>query len=281
MGKEKKKGARKPLYRAQRWTSEAPKIAGRLALSMLAVVIVGMMVSALQGIETLWLRFALAALVVVGMLALIFLEGLNKGGEDAMASRVYMQLKKNGTQPEVRDDEACYHPLKAALALTVVFIVPFALAVYLSAIAEPYTYVLQDLPTWLTGSYGSRADIMGPLSAYSQSAASIGVAGWIRVFVRLFEMAFINLFPEPLTMTGLIDRLSPLMIASYPVAYMLGYLCGPKVQRKREKANRRAKKIAVRKAQKSSLAKELVGEQNAVHYGQRRDSEKPRKKELI
>ena len=248
---------------------------------MLAVVVVGMMLSSLQGIETLWLRLAFAGLIVAGMLALIFLEGLNKGGEDAMASRVYMQLKKNGNTLEARDDEACYHPLKAALALVVVFAVPFALAVYLCAVAKPYTYALQDLPTWLTGSYGSRADVMGPLSAYSQSTASIGMAGWIRVFVRLFEMAFINLFPEPLTMTGLIDRLSPLMIASYPVAYMLGYLCGPRIERKREKANRRAKKIAVRKAQRSSLAKELVGEQNAVHYGQRRDSEKPRKKELI
>lgn len=281
MGSEKKKGTRKPLRRAQNWTKEAPRMAGRLAVTMLAVVVAGLMLSALQGIETYWLRALIAGATVFVMLAFFFLEGLNKGGEDAATSRFCMQLEKNGSAVEAHDDAACYHPFKAVLTLIALFAIPLLMAIYLCAVAKPYTYELQDLPTWLTGSYGVRGDIMGPLGAYERSAASLGVTGWIRVLVRLLVMNFINLFPEPLEMTSLIDRLSPLMIISYPAAYLLGYLCGPKVQRKREKENRRAKKVAVRKAQKSNLARELVGEQNAVHYGQRMDSEKPKRKELI
>ena len=281
MSKEKRKGVRKPLRRARNWTQEVPRMAGRLAVSMLVVVVAGMMLSALQGIESFLLRSLIAGMIVFGMLALLFLEGLNQGSENAATSRFCMQMEKSGRRIEPHDDAACYHPLKAMLMLAALFAVPLLLAIYLCAVAKPYTYVLQDLPTWLTASYGSRGDIMGPLGAYERSAASIGVTGWIRVFVRMLEMNFINLFPDPLGMTLLIDRLSPLMISLYPVSYMLGYLCGPRVQRKRERQNRRAKKVAVRKAQKSSLAKELVGEQNAVHYGQRRESEKPKRKELI
>ena len=97
-------------------------------------------------------------------------------------------MQKNGRQPEARDDEACYHPLKAVLGVALAFGVPLVLAAYLAVVAKPYTYALQDLPDWLTGSYGSRGDVMGPLGAYTQGAAPIGATGWVRVFVRLFEM---------------------------------------------------------------------------------------------
>ena len=280
MSKEKK-GARKPLRRAERWTAQVPSVAGRLVMVMVVVAVLGMMFSALQGIETLWLRALLAGATVVAMLAFFFSDGLSRGASDAASSRFCAQLQKSGKTIEPGDDAACYHPLKVAAACALVFALPLALAIYLCAVAKPYTYALQDLPTWLTGSYGARGDVMGPLGAYGQRAAALGVTDWIRVFVRLLEMMYINLVPDPMTMTGLIDRLSPLMIALYPLCYFAGYLCGPRLQRKREKENRRAKKVAVRRAQRSSLASELVGEQNAVHYGQRRDSEKPKKKELV
>lgn len=276
-----KKRAPKPLRRAEHWRAQVPGIAWRLALSVLVVVVLGMMFSALQGIATLWLRLLLSSALVVAMLAMFFSDGLNRGAEDASASRFYAQMSKAGHALSAQDDEACYHPLKAVCACALVFVVPLALALALCLTAKPYTYALQDLPVWLTGSYGARADVMGPLGAYLQPHESIGVLGWVRVFVRLLLMCFVNLFTDPLRMTGLIDRLSPLMLALYPIVYVLGYLCGPRMQRKREKENRRAKKVAVRKAQKSNLAAELVGVQNAVHYGQRPDADKPKKKELI
>ena len=94
-------------------------------------------------------------------------------------------------------------------------------------------------------------------------------------------MMFVNLFADPLEMTGMIDRLAPLCIASYPFAYVLGYCMGPSVNRKQEKENRRAKKLAVRKAQKKGLAAELTGSQMQVHYGHKADSGKHKKKELV
>lgn len=276
--KTKKNRKKKPLRRAKRWGAPVLPMAGRLAVLLLAVVVLGLMFSALQGVGTVWLRVALSALIVSGLLLLYVNEGLVKGAQDASASRNYVSLEAKGVALESRDDAACYHPLKAVCASLVVFGVPLALAVIVALSAQDYTYTLQDLPAWMTDTYGSRGDLFAPLGAYT-AQQSLTALDWMRMLVRLPEMVFINFFSDPQRMGATIDRLSPLLLASYPLAYVIGYLCGPRVNRKQEKANRRAKKAAVRKAQKSSLVEELTGAQGQVHYGHQKEEHK--KKELI
>ena len=55
----------------------------------------------------------------------------------------------------------------------------------------------------------------------------------------------------------------------------------PAVYAKRQSMQRRAKKAAVRKAQKKSMVDELLGSGGDVHYGQRVGQEEHKKKELI
>ena len=276
----KGKKARKPVRRAKQRGAQVLPMAGKLALILVAIVAMGLMFSALQAVGSDWLRILLSLLIASGMLLLCYSEGLTRGVRDADASRFYVHLEKEGQQPTAQDDRACYHPLKGICAALVVFIVPLALAVYLAVTAQPYTYTLQDLPVWLTDSYGTRSDVMGPLGAY---AVTVGMTAtdWVRLFVRLTELIFVNLFSDPQTMVQTIDRLSPLFVFSYPLMYAIGYLCGPAQSAKRQAQYRRAKKVAVRKAQKSTLASELLGNTQQVHYGHKPDSEKPKKKELI
>ena len=170
--------------------------------------------------------------------------------------------------------------MKAVLACLIVFGIPLALAIYLAVTARPYTYSLQDLPTWLTETYGAREDVMAPLAAYAQTAA-VGAKDIIRLIVRLTVLVYINLFPDPQTMVELIDRLSPLMVMTYPLACVIGYLRAPAVWRKQQTMQRKAKKAAVRKAQKKSMVNELLGSGGDVHYGQRPQNETHKKKELI
>jgi len=271
---------KKPLRRAQRWGRPAARMALRLAGFMVAVIVMGLIFSALQAIEAVWLRIGLSAALTAGVLLLCMNEGLNRGMADAAASRSYESMVSRELKVSAKEDAACFQPLKPIIAALVVFAVPLALSAYLAMTTTGYTYTLQDLPTWVSGSYGMRSDVMGPLSAYT-TRAQIQSADWIRMFVRLPIMMMINLFPDPLTMSGLIDKLSPLCIAAYPLMYVLGYFIGPRANRKLEKQNRRAKKIAVRKAQKKGLAAELTGSQMQVHYGQKADSAKHKKKELI
>lgn len=67
---------------------------------------------------------------------------------------------------------------------------------------------------------------MAPLAAYAQTA-SVSARDIIRLIVRLTVLIYINLFPDPQTMAQLVDQLTPLMVLSYPVACMIGYLRAP------------------------------------------------------
>ena len=170
--------------------------------------------------------------------------------------------------------------LLATFASLLGLVLPLLCAVFLALTAEEYTYSLQDLPTWLTNSYGSRQDVMAPLSAYMQSAGT-SIVDWVRVFVRLFVLLFVNLFEDPQRMSAAIDRIAPLCMLLYPAAYMIGYLRGPALSAKKSSMNRRAKKAAVRKAGRSHLAEELVGGGGEVHYGHQADEEKKKRRELV
>ena len=272
-----KKKKKKPLRRAQHWGSRVMPMAMKLVVPMIAIIVMGLMFSALQAVGQ-GLRIVLALVIIAGMLLFLFSEGLNRGAEDAAASRNYASLSAKGVKLEEKDDAMCYHPLKALCAVMAVFIVPLALSVAVAVMAKEYTYVLQDLPTWLTDSYSVREDVMGPLGAY-MTQQGMAAMDWLRMIVRLFVMNYINLFGDPLKMSFVIDRLSPLFILSYPLAYMIGYLRGPASNRRLEKMNRRAKKVAVRRAEKKSLVEELTGAQGQVHYGHKKEEHK--KKELI
>ena len=271
---------RKKLRRAQHWGSRVLPAAGRILTLLIVTVMLGLMFSALQAITNIWLRAGVALLILAGLLLLYVNEGLNQGAEDAASSISYMQGMEAGRKLGKDADAACYQPLKALCSALVVYAVPLALALYVALMAKPYTYVLQDLPMWLTDTYGARSDVMAPLGAYVVREGMTAF-DWIRVLVRLPQMMFVMMFPDTLTMSLMIDRLSPLCIAAFPLAYVAGYLLGPASNRKMRKQNRRAKKVAVHKAQKSSLAAELTGVQNAVHYGQRREGDKHKRKELI
>ena len=273
----KKKKKKKPLRRAQNWRSRVLPMAAKMIVPMIAIIVLGLMFSALQAVSQ-GLRIVLAIAIIAGMLLFLFSEGLMRGAEDAQASRSYVNLAAKGLKLDEKDDAMCYHPLKALCAVMAVFAIPLALSVVVAVTAKAYTYTLQDLPTWLTETYASRADVMGPLGAYMVED-SIRATDWLRMAVRLFVMNYINLFNDPLTMGLVIDRLSPLFILTYPAVYMIGYLRGPASNRKLEKMNRRAKKVAVRRAEKKSLAQELTGAQVQVHYGQKKEAHK--RKELI
>ena len=268
-----------PIRKAKRCMKEAPDIAARLLLYVVVTVVLGLLLSVIQGVPNSMLRMGMAALLGFAVLAFYFMEGMSRGTSDAMNSRQMAKLEKMDHVVDAREDASCYHPLKAVAGAMIMFGIPLVLAIVLAVNAKPYTYELQDLPSWISGSYGMREDVMAPLGAYTQ-ALTTSVMDWIRIVVRLFMLVFINFFGEIQTSIELIDRLSPLFILLYPVAYVAGYLCGPAQQAKLEKMNKKAKKVAVRKHQKKKLVDELLGNQNVPHYGQRA-AKSHKKKELI
>ena len=278
--KKSTKKQKKPIRLAEKWGSAVPATAKRVLPMTILIIVLGFMLTGVQAIETYWIRAAIAAVTGFAVALLMFYDGVNSGVTDIGASRTCAQAIKDGRQLSEKEDAACYHPLKALCAVLMIFGLPLALAVIVALNAKEYTYVIQTLPTWLTSTYGTRSDVMGPLAAYSQQTGMM-LLDWMRMLVRLFELPLINLFEDPQKMTALIDRLSPLMLSLLPAAYMLGYLVSPRRARKIEKLNRRAKKVAVRRAERRKVGPELLGMQNQVHYGHKKGEKARKKKELI
>ncbi len=274
------KKAKKPVRRAQRWGKRVLPMAGRLVPQVILIAVLGLMFTALQAIGTYWLRAGISAVIAAVTAILVYSEGLNSGVLDVNASRSYVQAQADGRSLTDAEDAACYHPLKALCAALVIFGLPLVLSVVLALNAREYTYALQSLPKWLTQTYGTRADVMGPLGAYGQ-IQGMALLDWVRMFVRLFILVLINLFEDPQKMTAMIDRLSPLMVSVLPLAYMVGYMVSPRRAEKIQKQNRRAKKVAVRRAERRKVGPELLGAQNQVHYGHKKEEKARKKKELI
>ena len=114
------------------------------------------MFSALQAVSSIVLRDIISLAILSGILLMMYSEGVTRGVADADASHAADRLEKLGRPLTRKEESACYQPMKALCACLVVFAVPLALSLYLAATAKPYTYALQDLPAWLTGTYGAR-----------------------------------------------------------------------------------------------------------------------------
>ena len=271
---EKASGGKKkkaPLRRAGRWGRTVPALARRLALMLVLTVVLGMLFSGVAAVGSFWVRMLLSGVVLLAVLFLYLNEGLAAGTKDAAESRRVRKQEKEGKPVSDREDAACWHPAKPLLAALIVFGVPMLLAAYIALTAEGYTYTLQDLPTWVQGSYSAREDIMAPLSAYMEAGVT-GPRVFLRLTVRLMEMIFVGFFTDPQKSAALLDGLAPAFLAAYPLTFIAGYLLGPKRQSRLAAKERKAKKVAVRRAERRTLAEELTRGGGEVHYGQRNDA---------
>ncbi len=265
---------------ARAWAKDVPHLARRIALLLLAAVVLGLMFSGLSAISAPFVRAGISVLILAVILALFASEGLGAGMRDAAAGRRAARMEAEGKTLLPEEDAACWHPLKAAAALLLVFAVPLLLALFIALTAEPYRYTLQDLPTWLTATYGAREDVMAPLGAYTEQAAP-DARILIRIVVRLMEMTFVGFFPDPQKSALLLDRLAPVFLLAYPIAYFAAYCLGPRRQAALEKRERKAVRAAVRRQGRKKLADELVRGGGEVHYGQRTDAQRGKDRRLV
>ena len=79
----KKKKKRKPLRRAQRWQSRVLPMAMKLLVPLMAIIIMGLVFSALQAVSQ-GLRLMLAVAIIAGML----LDARIHARDDAQAAAV-------------------------------------------------------------------------------------------------------------------------------------------------------------------------------------------------
>lgn len=247
------KNKKTKLMLAKGYGGAAAKAALGLAGVLFSLIILGLMFSALQGLESVPLRVAITAVGLFSILSFFVIDGVTAGAKDTKQSDFCMRLTKEKKTPEAHALSLCYHPMKPVITCAIVFTVPVLLGLFIAANA-----------------------------GVSQMTQVPGPMDWVRLAARLPVMVWLNLFGDPSESMVIIDRMTPLFSLSYPIMYVVGYLLGPQMFERQKKDMRRANKLAARKAGRSKLAEQLTKTGADVHYGEAQTAKHAGKKnELI
>lgn len=258
---------KKPSLRARNWMGISARAAVKVLVYPLVLGLVSLIVAPLLMTEQAFLRIPLN-LIVLGVFALLlYSDGLNRGERDTHSAAILEKRMATGYNPTDNELSGCYHPLKGLTAALLGALPFFLLAVALSLLAQPYTYQLQGLPSYLTP-YLRRTDVGAPLAFY-QEQVSPAVVDYIRVVVRLVIMSAAHMVSGMGDAASLlIDRLSPLLVLILPTAYAIGYLQGPDAYIKNLARNEEAKKAHMkkikRKQKRAKAARDKKGPEQLV-----------------
>lgn len=239
----------KPILRAKYIYPDLRKMTGKVLSYIAIFAFLSLVLSTVTGSNDVIGR-VLNVLLLACYFMLEFLEGASRGEHDVTMSRTVQGRLEKGIEPEKLELARCYGPRKAFAAFGLAISGFFVMAVIVALAAKPYTYSLQDLPTWMNA-YMGRSDISDALHYYTVMESAT-IADYLRIVVRACILPFVNLFTDVVSASMIIDRLSPLFIILLPLMYPLGYLCGPHLYAKRMRNNAEAKKATLKRIRKKN-----------------------------
>ncbi|MBQ9300627.1 MAG: hypothetical protein IJ214_08955 [Clostridia bacterium] len=267
--KNKNKNTPVPVYKPYLRGNMVSLLAFRRGLRVFSVLvlfaILGVLASGVFAFDSAVPRLLLnGVLLLLGGL-ILFNEGSRYGESDVSFGEIALKRQNEGKEATAKDRDTCYHPGKGFVS-ALLGAAPFLLvAIAYALTAEKQTYSLGTLPGWVQ-SFESRDDI-GPALAYYHESVPVGVAGYLRIIVRLVLFPYMNMFGAgDYNKLYLLDKLSPLLTLVLPLCFGLGYLRGPhlralvhgNIRLARRRQNRQERKAREQRVNKSNQKKELI-----------------------
>jgi hypothetical protein len=239
-------GAMGEKVRNTRWMRGVPGMTGKILTHVLVLGVLSLMLAALLMVKSAVLRIPLNLLLFCGVGFLLHLDAAHRGQKEVARAKMLAGRMRAGYVPDDHELSGCYHPMRG-VAAALLAAAPFLLAAAaLALLSRPFTYALQDLPSWLAG-YQLNADVSAPLAYYAQNVGASAV-DYLRPAVRLAIMPAAYLFGGFGSTASLwLDRLSPLLVLVLPGAYALGYLRGPAMDERMIVLNKEAKRLHQKK----------------------------------
>ncbi len=249
--------------RAQHWLGVIWMLALRVCGFVLMTGALAMLLGGVLLIGPLWVRVGTGVALFVMIAVLVFMSGRAQGRRDEAHGQLLAQRMAEGYAPPPQELATCFHPLKGILAAAIGALPWFIAAVMLAIWVKPYTYQLQDLPSWLDY-YRTRADI-GDALAYYQATPGWGLTDTVRVITRVALMPLANVavsFGHQAVYW--LEKMSPLLVLALPAAYAVGYQCGPAQQRRIKAYQQQAKEKQVKRvAKKQKKEREKFRRENS------------------
>ena len=255
---------KKPVLTGSWHGHDTWKLAGKRALSILAISLVYLIAGLLLGFDSLFGRIA-SCLVVVGLAVYYqYYQGMVQGQGDAAFAEIMYTRDAEGREVTPRDRERCFHPLKGFFA-TLMGAVPFVLfALVFAFITKPASYVLGVLPSW-TESMLAQSEFGDALRYYGANGG-LAAVDVMRVIDRALVMPFINVasyIGDSAALT--VERLSPLLLLIAPLGYGFGYRQGLNLRTKintgikmGDDKKKRKERKARKQRQRSSSPERLI-----------------------
>lgn len=188
------------------------------------------------------LRIPLIGVMIVAAGMLLFMDGSYRGERDCVMSETLDKHAEKGDYKASPDEESKrYNRLKGILSAAFAALPFFIMAVLVAITAKPYTYALQDLPSWM-GAYLERPEIGDAVRYLQAEPAGASVFDYLRIAVRFMLFPYIGIIGNMTDDVSLLfDRVAPLLTLIMPGLSAIGYQFGPRRRAKSAKAIEEAK----------------------------------------
>lgn len=262
-----KKNELKPVYKPYLRGTAFSKIAAKRGLHVLGYLLIFALLYVIVGaalhFDSLALRIALNAALLLGCGGVLYNEGARQGENDvAFAEIVHKRLEDGKNVPDSEKD-MCYHPMKGFITALVGAAPMLVIALLFAVVATRQTYALGALPSWVAA-YDGISEVSDALAYYNETIG-MRLEDVLRIVVRVLVFPFVNMAgADNYDALYLLDKLSPLLCLVVPVFYGLGYLRGPHLRalihgnirmnrRRHNKNERKAREQRARKPEKKEL----------------------------
>ena len=235
-------------------------IAGRTVGTIVLVAVLGLLLQTFATIGNLFVRAVIACAVIVACFWMQLVSGGEQGERDVTFGSMLQKRMADGYVPTAEERAKCYAPLRALLG-ALLGALPFVLcALVVAAVAQPYTYALQDMPSWMSA-YAYRADVYAPLNYYSELGGAT-LPDYLRIVVRACNMIYLLPFGNSVMYYAFqIDRLGPVLLLILPLGYALGYLRGHALHVNRLAYNAQAKAATLKKIKRKKKREQAARRQ--------------------
>lgn len=253
----------KPFLRGSWHGRYATRKGTRLSLSILFISILYLLLGLMLSFDSIILRVITSVFLIAFSAFYMHFQGANNGEADTAFSEIMYQHEKDGKTVVQADRDRCFHPGKGFYEILIALIPYLLVTLVFAALAQPLTYSLGVLPSWLDTS-ARQTHVGEALSYYGVSDVSVAMSV-LRIAGRSVTMPFINV-ALLLGTEGVLwaERLTPLWVCIAPLAYGFGYLQGPKMRIKVNTGikiginNKKRKERKARKARAASKGPEQL-----------------------
>lgn len=214
---------------------ETLKMAARSWIMMAAMAFIEIMFFPALATEYVWLNIIINVAVLLAALMFAFANGANMGESEVTYIEMLKKRVNNGYVAEEYDRVKCYNRKRAVIAMLLGALpwVIISVVVMVSGIGQTHAVVAEETVQYL---FPEQTEVVMTTHQVIDMVARICFSAFIGFY------AFVDG-----AMPGLLDYLFLPMSFIYPMALMIGYLCGPWQHQKKLKFIEEGKKKKLRK----------------------------------